>query len=99
MKTRLLGVPSLFIFLVLCVFAIAGSATGWIGKIIMTRLAIDQAWLWTAVYIVVITLIWPINVLIVSIPFGQFLFFPSVPYKNGEQNENTEPIFQHNSRA
>ena len=41
----------------------------------MNWLSIDQRWLWTVIYIVVITLIWPVNVLLVSIPFGQFAFF------------------------
>lgn len=63
------------LFLVLCVFALGGTATGWIGKTIMNWLSIDRGWVWTLVYIVVITVIWPITVLLVSVPFGQFSFF------------------------
>ena len=63
------------LFLVLCVFALGGTATGWLGKIIMNWLSIDRGWLWSLIYIVVITLIWPITVLFVSVPFGQFSFF------------------------
>ena len=63
------------LFLVLCVFALGGSATGWLGKVVMTLFPVNQGWLWTLVYIVVVTLIWPIAVLLVSIPFGQFTFF------------------------
>ena len=63
------------LFLVLCVFALGGTATGWLGKIIMNWLPIDRGWLWSLIYIVVITLIWPITVLFVSVPFGQFSFF------------------------
>ena len=61
--------------LVLCVFALGGSATGWMGKIIMTWLSVDRGWLWTLLYIIVVTLLWPFMVLIVSIPFGQYPFF------------------------
>ena len=63
------------LFLVLCVFAIGGSATGYFGKIIMTWLSIERGWLWTLIYILIVTLIWPITVLAVSILFGQFAFF------------------------
>ncbi len=63
------------LFLVLCVFALGGSATGWLGKLVMNWLSVGPRWLWTLIYIVVVTLIWPVTVLIVSIPFGQFPFF------------------------
>jgi formyltetrahydrofolate-dependent phosphoribosylglycinamide formyltransferase len=61
--------------LVLLVFALGGSATGYLGKIIMNWLQINAGWLWTLIYIIVVTLLWPLNVLLVSIPFGQFKFF------------------------
>ena len=61
--------------LILCTFAIGGSLTGWIGKKIMNALAIGPDWIWGVVYIILITLIWPMAVIIVSIPFGQFSFF------------------------
>ncbi len=41
----------------------------------MNALSIQQDWLWAVIYILLITIIWPLAVLIVSIPFGQFLFF------------------------
>ena len=68
-------VGGLQLFLILCTFAIGGSATGFAGKKIMNALAIDQDWLWAIIYILLITLIWPLMVLIVSIPFGQYKFF------------------------
>ncbi len=68
-------VKGLQLALILCTFAIGGSATGFAGKKIMNALAIQQDWLWAVVYILLITLIWPMAVLIVSIPFGQFSFF------------------------
>ncbi|MDZ4809315.1 MAG: DUF6787 family protein [Bacteroidota bacterium] len=61
--------------LILCTFAIGGSATGFVGKKIMNALAVQQDWLWAVIYIVLITIIWPMAVLVVSIPFGQFSFF------------------------
>jgi len=62
-------------FLILCVFALGGSLTGYLGKMIMNWLPFERGWGWTLVYIIIVTLIWPINVLLVSIPFGQFKFF------------------------
>jgi hypothetical protein len=61
--------------LILCTFAIGGSLTGWAGKKIMNALSIGQDWVWAIVYILLITIIWPLAVIIVSIPFGQYPFF------------------------
>ncbi|MBC7875237.1 MAG: hypothetical protein H7Y01_14635 [Ferruginibacter sp.] len=68
-------VNGLQLVLILCTFAIGGSATGFVGKKIMNVLAIQQDWLWAVIYILLITIIWPLAVIIVSIPFGQFPFF------------------------
>ena len=71
--------------LIICTFAVGGSATGFAGKKIMNVLAIGQDWLWAIVYILLITLIWPLAVVIVSIPFGQFRFFSRYIRKIGER--------------
>jgi formyltetrahydrofolate-dependent phosphoribosylglycinamide formyltransferase len=61
--------------LIISTFAIGGSLTGYAGKKIMNGLAVQQDWLWTVVYILLVTIIWPLAVIIISIPFGQFSFF------------------------
>lgn len=61
--------------LIICTFAIGGSATGFAGKKIMNVLNINQDWLFAIIYILLITIIWPLAVIIVSIPFGQYPFF------------------------
>jgi len=63
------------LILIICTFAIGGSFTGWTGKKIMNLLDIGEDWLWAILYIILIALIWPLAVLLVSIPFGQFRFF------------------------
>jgi hypothetical protein len=63
------------LFFIICTFAIGGSLTGFIGKKIMNMLGIEQDWLWAILYIILITIIWPVAVIIVSIPLGQFRFF------------------------
>ncbi len=68
-------VSGLQLLLILCTFAIGGSLTGFAGKKIMNLLALDQDWIWAIIYFILITLIWPVAVLLVSIPFGQYRFF------------------------
>lgn len=68
-------VNGLQLTLILCTFAIGGSATGYVGKKVMNALNIQQDWLWTIIYILLITIIWPLAVIIISIPFGQYRFF------------------------
>ena len=63
------------LILILLTFAIGGSATGFVAKKIMNVLTIQQDWLWAVIYFLLITIIWPLAVLIVSVPFGQFSFF------------------------
>lgn len=69
--------------LILCTFAIGGSLTGFAGKKIMNAISIQQDWLWGIIYIVLITIIWPMAVILVSFPFGQFKFFISYIRKIG----------------
>jgi hypothetical protein len=68
-------VSGLQLCLIIATFAIGGSLTGFTGKKIMNLLAIQQDWLWAIIYIVLVTILWPLAVLLVSIPFGQFAFF------------------------
>lgn len=68
-------VSTVQLILILCTFAIGGSTTGFVGKKIMNALAVQQDWLWAVIYIILITIIWPLAVVLVSIPFGQFTFF------------------------
>jgi hypothetical protein len=71
--------------LILCTFAIGGSLTGYAAKKIMNILAIEADWLWTIIYILLVTIIWPIMVLIISLPFGQFRFFYNYTRKLGQR--------------
>jgi formyltetrahydrofolate-dependent phosphoribosylglycinamide formyltransferase len=41
----------------------------------MNVFSLHQDWLWTLIYILLITIIWPLAVLVISIPLGQFPFF------------------------
>lgn len=71
--------------LILCTFAIGGSLTGFVAKKIMNLLSVDADWLWAIIYIFLVTVIWPMMVLIISLPFGQFRFFSNYTRKLGEK--------------
>ena len=71
--------------LILCTFAIGGSLTGYAAKKIMNALSIEADWLWTVIYILLVTIIWPAMVLIISLPFGQFRFFYNYTRKLGQR--------------
>lgn len=71
--------------LILCTFAIGGSLTGYVGKRLMNLFDIEQRWLWVIIYIIVVTLLWPVAVLLVSVFFGQFKFFTGYLKKMGRR--------------
>ena len=71
--------------LILVTFAVGGSLTGLVGKQLMGLLGIYKVGFYIPVYIIVVTLIWPMMVLLVSIPFGQFAFFLAYLKKLGQR--------------
>jgi len=63
------------VLLILCTFALGGSACGLIGRQIMFYIGPGHRGLWVLVYVLLITVLWPLCVLAISIPLGQFTFF------------------------
>ena len=63
------------LFLIIATFAIGGSLCGYTGRKLLGYTNIEKGILWVITYLIVITIIWPIAVLLVSIPMGQFSFF------------------------
>lgn len=61
--------------LILCTFAIGGSLCGRLGSVFLDKLGIESLWIYIPLYLVLVTLLWPLCVLLVSIPFGQWRFF------------------------
>jgi hypothetical protein len=51
----------------------------------MNALSIGTDWLWAIIYIILITIIWPMMVLVISLPFGQFRFFYNYTRKLGQK--------------
>lgn len=78
-------VNGLQLILIICTFAIGGSLTGFAAKKIINFVPVNSDWLWAIIYILLLTIIWPIMVIIVSIPFGQFRFFSNYTRKLGQK--------------
>jgi hypothetical protein len=71
------GVGPARVVLILVTFALGGSLTGYLARKILSVTGIDTIYLYIPVYIILVTILWPIMVLLVSIPLGQFFFFRS----------------------
>jgi hypothetical protein len=63
------------VLIILVIFALGGSLTGYTGRKLISIFEIEMVGLYIILYIILVTLIWPVAVLVVSIPFGQFSFF------------------------
>ena len=63
------------LLLILATFATGGSLCGYIGRKLLALLHIDEGIIRIVLYIILVTLLWPVAVILVSIPLGQFSFF------------------------
>jgi formyltetrahydrofolate-dependent phosphoribosylglycinamide formyltransferase len=61
--------------LIITTFALGGSLCGYAGRKLLALTNMDKGVLWVILYILLVTLLWPLAVLLVSIPLGQFSFF------------------------
>ncbi|MGC4101157.1 phosphoribosylglycinamide formyltransferase [Ferruginibacter sp.] len=69
-------VNGLNLALIITTFALGGSLCAYAGRKLLLLMAIDKTTFWGIIlYILLITLLWPLAVLLVSIPLGQFPFF------------------------
>jgi hypothetical protein len=68
-------VNGLNLALILCTFALGGSLCGYAGRKLLGFTGLDKGMIWVICYVLLITLLWPLCVLLISIPLGQFGFF------------------------
>ena len=61
--------------LIFSTFALGGSLCGYLARQVLTLTPIEKGTEYVIVYILLMTILWPLCVLVVSVPFGQFLFF------------------------
>lgn len=71
--------------LILCTFAIGGSMCGYLGRHVMALIPLQKNVLWWVLYIIIITILWPLCVLLVSIITGQFVFFKNYLGRMGQR--------------
>jgi len=69
------GVKGWQFVLILTTFACGGSLCGIVGRNLLQLFFIEKNIFYYLIYIPTITLLWPVCVLLVSIPLGQFSFF------------------------
>ena len=68
-------VKDLQLVLILFTFALGGSSCGYLARWTLSFLSIENQFVKAPVYILLLTAYWPICVLAISIPMGQFAFF------------------------
>jgi formyltetrahydrofolate-dependent phosphoribosylglycinamide formyltransferase len=68
-------VNTLHLILILTTFALGGSLCGYTGRKILSATGLEKGAIWIIIYIILVTILWPLAVLLVSIPLGQFGFF------------------------
>ena len=73
------------LWVILAAFAIGGSLCGFLGKKIMAFTGIEKGVLYLACYIIVVTLSWPICVVLISSLLGEYPFFKN--YLNNIYNK------------
>ena len=68
-------VNGLNLVLIIATFALGGSLCGYAGRKLLMLAGLEKGALWIILYVLLVTLLWPICVLLISIPLGQFVFF------------------------
>jgi len=68
-------VNGLNLALIITTFALGGSLCGYAGRKLLALTGIERGILWIVLYILLLTLLWPLMVLLVSYPLGQYGFF------------------------
>lgn len=71
------------LLLILVTFALGGSLCGYAGRRLLGLFDIKSGFIRIPLYILLVTLLWPLCVLLISIPLGQFSFFKSYIVKMG----------------
>lgn len=89
-------VNALNLALILITFALGGSLCGYLGRKLLLLTGLDKGIAWVILYVILVTLLWPLCVLLISIPLGQFRFFLTYIKKIGSKiaGKKREPVTQ-----
>jgi len=83
------------LLLIITTFALGGSLCGWAGRKLLLLTGLEKGVAWLVLYILLVTLLWPLCVLVISIPLGQFAFFRKYILKIGRKmigRKNSGPV-------
>ena len=61
--------------LIFFTFALGGSLCGYLGRLLLSVTRLESGPAWVILYIIMVTLLWPLCVLLISVLLGQFSFF------------------------
>ncbi len=68
-------VNTINLLLIIATFALGGSLCGYAGRRLLLLTNLEKGIAWVVLYVLLVTLLWPVCVLLISIPLGQFAFF------------------------
>jgi formyltetrahydrofolate-dependent phosphoribosylglycinamide formyltransferase len=75
------GVNGLNMALIITTFALGGSACARIAGQVLKLGSLEKNTIWWILYILLVTILWPICVIIISFPLGQFKFFKNYLFR------------------
>ena len=75
------GVNGLNMALIITTFALGGSACARIAGQLLKLISLEKNTIWWVIYILLVTILWPICVIIISFPLGQFKFFKNYLFR------------------
>ena len=78
-------VNTLNLLLIIVTFALGGSLCGYTGRKLLLLTNLEKGMAWVFLYVLLVTLLWPVCVLLISIPLGQFAFFRRYIIKIGKK--------------
>ena len=67
--------------LIITTFALGGSACARIAGLLLKLIFLEKNTIWWVVYVLLVTILWPICVIIISFPLGQFKFFKNYLFR------------------
>lgn len=91
------GVNGINMVLIITTFALGGSACAKIAGFLLKLTSLEKNAIWWIIYVLLVTIVWPICVIVISFPLGQFRFFKNYLFriwskmsgKNSENNSKT----------
>jgi formyltetrahydrofolate-dependent phosphoribosylglycinamide formyltransferase len=89
------GVNGINLMLIITTFAIGGSCCGYLGRKLLNLAGLESGIIWITLYIITVTILWPLCVLLISIPLGQFNFFKKYLQKISKRFKKKVPEVKH----